>query len=329
MTGKGAMFLTDPNLQQMHLAAQENLSLGEQQRLKRVPVARCLCQQNNNSRKVLKFPKDFPDHVPCLDNTSRGSYCIPIPGIHGPLGVMHMQLKSGQPSYDEEAFFSTVAGTLSGIIERRRMESELQHKNEELRRTRLDIIHRLGMAAEYRDQDTGLHVVRMSKYATILARAAGFSEEFCEILTNAAPMHDIGKIGIPDHILLKPALLDEHEREIMKQHTLIGSVMLHGYEAEPMNTAHIIALTHHERWDGKGYPIGVPGEEIPIEGRICAIADVFDALTSDRPYKKAWSVERTLEEIRSSAGTAFDPDLVATFGDIFPEIVAVRAIYNE
>ncbi|MBF0428722.1 MAG: HD domain-containing protein [Magnetococcales bacterium] len=328
LTGKGAVFIADPAIKQMKLVAHDQLNVQEQQQVAKVSMTRCLCQRENNWRGAIQLPQDDPEHIPCLkSNTGQSNYCIPIPGSQGPVGVMHMQLKSGSISRDDEAFFSTVAGTLSGIIERRRMESELQIKNEELKKTRLDIIHRLGMAAEFRDMDTGFHIVRMSKYAAILAQAAGFPEEFCEILLNAAPMHDVGKIGIPDHILLKPGRLNEEEWEIMKKHTLIGSMMLHGYEAEPMNTAHIIALTHHERWDGKGYPIGAPGEEIPIEGRICAIADVFDALISTRPYKNAWSVEDALMEIRKGAGTSFDPHLVTAFVDCFPEIVAVSKNY--
>ncbi|MBF0136896.1 MAG: HD domain-containing protein [Magnetococcales bacterium] len=330
LTGRGALFMTEQNTGQMHLVAQSDLSAEELRQVRKVPLSRCLCQKEENWRNVLQFPQDDPGHVVCLQNPhGHGNYCFPIPGAHGPVGVMHMQLKTEQISRDEEAFFSTIAGTMAGIIERRRMELALQEKHDELRRTRLDVIHRLGMAAEYRDQDTGQHVVRMSKYAAILARGAGLPEETCDILIHAAPMHDVGKIGIPDHILLKPERLDDHEWEIMKKHPLIGSMMLHGYDAEPMNTAHIIALTHHERWDGKGYPIGVPGEEIPIEGRICAIADVFDALTSDRPYKKAWSVAESAEEIRKGAGTAFDPHLVKVFFEVLPEIVAIKDAHED
>ncbi|MBF0627799.1 MAG: HD domain-containing protein [Magnetococcales bacterium] len=309
----------------MNLAAHQKLTPEEQKRVHRVPYVNCLCQQEENWRKVLQFPQDCPGHAVCVRGTpGQGNYCIAIPGPESPLGMMYLQLQEGHSSAEERDFLSTLAGSLAGIIERRRMESDLHNKQEELKRTRLDIIHRLGMAAEFRDQDTGQHVVRMSKYAAALARAAGLPEEECDNLLNAAPLHDVGKIGIPDYILLKPARLTQEEWEIMKKHTLIGSMMLHGYDADPMNTAHIIALTHHERWDGQGYPIGAPGEEIPIEGRICAIADVFDALTSDRPYKKAWSIEKTVAEIRKGAGSAFDPRLVAIFCDILPEIIRIK-----
>ncbi|MBF0153182.1 MAG: HD domain-containing protein [Magnetococcales bacterium] len=330
LTGKGAVFVCDPELQQMNLAAHENLNDEEQKRVRRIPSARCLCQREENWRKILKFPDDSPDHVVCLKgDPEQGNYCISIPGIKGPVGMVFMQSQNKHVNLDKKSFLSTFAGSLAGIIERRQMESALQVKHEELKKTRLDIIHRLSMAAEFRDQDTGQHVVRMSKYAALLARAAGLSEEDCENLIDAAPMHDIGKIGIPDNILLKPARLTEQEWETMKRHTIIGSIMLHGYDAEPMNTAHIIALTHHERWDGQGYPIGVSGEEIPIEGRICAIADVFDALTSDRPYKKAWKVEETMQEIQKGAGTAFDPRLVEIFSGLLPEILGVKNSHGD
>ncbi|MBF0433963.1 MAG: HD domain-containing protein [Magnetococcales bacterium] len=325
LTGKGAIFLTDHESEYMKLAAHTNLNNEELHQVRRISTSRCLCHQSHDSRKIFCLPTDVPDHVLCLKSErGQGNYCIPLPGVSQPIGVMYMQLKKGIVSRDTEAFLSTMAYTISGIIERRNMEVELHSKHIELKKTRLDIIHRLGMAAEYRDQETGLHVVRMSKYAALLAKAAGFSDEFCDIITNAAPMHDVGKIGIPDHVLLKPNRLTNDEWEIMKKHTLIGSTMLHGYDAEPMNTAHIIALTHHERWDGTGYPIGVPREEIPIEGRICAIADVFDALTSDRPYKKAWSPEESLQEIIKGSGSAFDPHLVSVFVDIFPDIIAIK-----
>ncbi|MBF0181307.1 MAG: HD domain-containing protein [Magnetococcales bacterium] len=307
----------------MNLVAGRLLEPGEEYTVRHIPAGRCLCQHDNC--KVVRFPDDNPEHVVCFHNASgQRNYCVAIPGPEQPMGLLYLQLQPGYDGVEEHEFLATLAGTLSGIIGRRQMEGVLAARQEELRKTRLDIIRRLGMAAEFRDQDTGQHVVRMSLYAVCLGRAAGLGEEECDNLLHAAPMHDVGKIGIPDHILLKPGRLDEQEWEIMRRHTIIGSLMLHGYDSEPMNTAHIIALTHHERWDGKGYPIGAPGEQIPIEGRICAIADVFDALTSARPYKPAWSVEAAVREIRAGAGTCFDPRLVEVFCAILPEILKVR-----
>lgn len=196
---------------------------------------------------------------------------------------------------------------------------------ESLRETRLQVIHRLGRAAEYKDNETGLHVIRMSHYAKEIALAAGMGTNDADELLNAAPMHDIGKIGIPDFILQKPGKLTPDEWEIMKTHTSIGATIIGEDNSNLLKIAHAIALNHHEKWDGSGYPNGLSGEAIPIEARIVAIADVFDALTSVRPYKTAWSIEAATRYIQEESGRHFDPDLVIAFITALPEIVTIRA----
>ena len=191
------------------------------------------------------------------------------------------------------------------------------------------MIRRLGLAAEYRDNETGNHIIRMSKYAQIIALAHGLPEQEAEIILNAAPMHDIGKIGIPDSILLKPGKLDDHEWRTMQTHVEIGAAILSGSESGLMATARRIALHHHEKWDGGGYPLGLQGEEISIEGRICALADVFDALTSERPYKAAWSLQKTLELIDAEGGKHFDPQLTPLIKKMLPKILAVKTKYAD
>ena len=206
---------------------------------------------------------------------------------------------------------------------------ELERRNMELDRTRLEVVRRLGRAGEYRDNETGMHVVRMSKSSQVLAQAAGLSEEQCELILNASPMHDVGKIGIPDGILLKPGRFEPDEWEVMKTHVQIGADII-GNDASPlMKMARIIALNHHEKWNGTGYPNKIKGENIPIEGRICAICDVFDALTSERPYKKAWSVEDAVELINKESGVQFDPKLVVLFNECLPAILNIRAKYAD
>jgi putative two-component system response regulator len=195
--------------------------------------------------------------------------------------------------------------------------------------TRMEIIRRLGRAAEYRDNETGLHIIRMSKFSEILGRTAGMDADWCEMLLNASPMHDIGKIGIPDRILLKPGKFEPEEWEIMKTHAAIGAEILSGHHSDLMEMARVIAITHHEKWDGTGYPNGLKGEDIPLVGRIVALADVFDALTSERPYKKAWSVEDALGYLLENRGMHFDPNLVGVFEKVLPEILAVREQYAE
>ncbi|MCK4709337.1 MAG: HD domain-containing protein, partial [Gammaproteobacteria bacterium] len=162
-----------------------------------------------------------------------------------------------------------------------------------------------------------------------LARAIGWSEVDCELILHASPTHDIGKIGIPDNILLKPGKLEPHEWEVMKTHTTIGGRLLEGDDSSLMHMAHEIALTHHERWDGKGYPAGLEGNSIPQTGRITALADVFDALTSERPYKKAWAVDAAVTLIRENSGKQFDPELVEVFTRELPGILKIHQQFSE
>jgi len=200
---------------------------------------------------------------------------------------------------------------------------------DELKQTRLQIVQRLGLAAEYKDNETGLHVIRMSHYSQVLALAAGFSERAADDLLNAAPMHDVGKIGIPDAILQKNGKLDDAEWVVMRRHAQIGAEIIGEHESGLLQMARSIALTHHEKWDGSGYPNGLKGEEIPLIGRIVAIADVFDALTSVRPYKAAWPVEEALDLLRRERGKHFDAQLVTLFLDCIPQVLAIKARWAE
>jgi putative two-component system response regulator len=209
------------------------------------------------------------------------------------------------------------------------LEEKVEERTKQLQHTRLQVVRRLGRAAEYRDNETGLHIVRMSKISYLLGQAMGMDSYQCDLLLNASPMHDIGKIGIPDNILLKPGKFEPEEWEIMKQHAQMGADILEGEESDLLSMAREIALTHHEKWDGSGYPNGLKGEEIPLVGRICAIADVFDALTSERPYKKAWSVDNALQLIEENRATHFDPRLVDAFMANLNGILAIRDNHQE
>ncbi|VXC48643.1 two-component system response regulator [Massilia sp. 9I] len=200
---------------------------------------------------------------------------------------------------------------------------------EELRATRLEIVQRLGLAAEYKDNETGLHVIRMSHFSRILGIAAGMNEAEADDLLHAAPMHDVGKIGIPDRILQKPGPLDPDEWKIMQSHVTIGAEIIGDHEGGMLALAAQIALTHHEKYDGSGYPHGLRGNDIPLVGRIVAIADVFDALTSKRPYKKAWTEEEALTLLREQKGRHFDPALVDLFLEQMPAVRAVQQRWAE
>lgn len=206
---------------------------------------------------------------------------------------------------------------------------ELKQALEKIKAASLETIYRLSMASEYKDEDTGAHIKRMSRYSTAVARRMGLAENTIETILYAAPMHDLGKIGIPDRILLKPGMLDPAEWEIMKRHSVIGAKILKGSDAEFIMLAEIIAQSHHEKWDGSGYPDGLKGVEIPLASRIAAIADVFDALTSKRPYKEALSVETSLAIIREGRGIHFDPDVVDAFFAILDEILTIKKEYDD
>ena len=194
----------------------------------------------------------------------------------------------------------------------------------EVLQTRLQIVQCLGAAAEFKDNETGLHVIRMSHYARTLALAVGYSNCAADDLLHAAPMHDVGKIGIPDAILQKPGKLTADEWNIMRQHTVIGARIIGEHPSGLLRMASVIALNHHEKWDGSGYPHGLGGEDIPHVARIVALADVFDALTSVRPYKRAWTVDEALVLIREESGRHFDPELVTAFLDCMPDVLRIR-----
>jgi len=210
-----------------------------------------------------------------------------------------------------------------------RRTQQLEHAYSRVKSASLDTIHRLSRAAEYKDEHTGDHIQRMSRYCVAVARQMGLSQKVLESLLYAAPMHDIGKIGIPDRILLKPRRLDQDEWRIMKLHTVIGGKILAGSEVGFIRLAEVIAMTHHERWDGKGYPKGIAGRKIPLAGRICAVADVFDALTSRRPYKEPIDVDESFSILKEGRGTRFDPDVLDAFFDAEKEILEIKEMYPD
>jgi putative two-component system response regulator len=219
---------------------------------------------------------------------------------------------------------------ISPAVVRARVKTHLSLvQAQELKQTRLQVIQRLGRAAEYKDNETGLHVMRMSHYAQVIALAYGFSEQKAEDLLHAAPMHDIGKIGIADSILLKPGKLTTEEYQEMQKHPLIGAEIIGDCESDLLKMAKAVALYHHEKWDGTGYPFGLSGEQIPVEARIVALSDVFDALTSARPYKQAWSIEQTLQHIRAQKGQHFEPLLVDLLEQNLQQILAIKQRWAE
>jgi HD domain/B12 binding domain len=218
---------------------------------------------------------------------------------------------------------AAVSGWLLGDDRRKALQLEVDERNDDLRRAlseleiaQAETVRRLSMAVEFRDEDTGAHIERIGRFSTLLAEAVGMSPEFCRRIRHAAPLHDVGKVAIPDAILLKPGSLTPEERAIVETHAEEGHRLLRGSSSSILDMGATIALSHHERWDGDGYPRGITAEKIPIEGRIVAIADVFDALTSHRVYRKAFSVERAVEMMLDQADRHFDPVLLHKFMEV-------------
>ncbi len=203
--------------------------------------------------------------------------------------------------------------------------SDLKAANRELQEAYLDTIHRLVLAAEYRDEDTGDHIMRMSRYSALIAEKLGLPAGEVQNTLYAVPMHDVGKIGIPDGILLKKGRLTDKEFQVMTSHTTIGANILAESNAETLRVAHQIALCHHEKWNGKGYPQGFSGQNIPLLGRVVALTDTFDALTSRRPYKDPYPVEVACDIIKKERGQHFDPDVVDIFFENLDEMLKIKS----
>jgi putative two-component system response regulator len=275
-----------------------------------------VCRQLKSSPRTRDIPIVFITAMDSAGDKSRGFEIGAVDYIIKPFDITevkarvktHLSLKIAQEALKNQ-----------NII----LEEKVRERTLELEETQIEILERLGLAAEFRDEKTGNHIKRVSEYCYLLGQAAGLPPDENRILSLASTMHDVGKIGIPDEILLKPDKLTVEEFEIMKTHTTIGAEILSGGECQLLRTAEIVAVSHHERWDGTGYCMGKKGEKIPIHGRIVCICDVFDALISSRPYKKAWPLERAFEEIKIGGGAHFDPDLARLFLDLESELVKV------
>ncbi|NTW03400.1 MAG: response regulator [Oscillochloris sp.] len=226
------------------------------------------------------------------------------------------------------------------LLETRFLYRQIQRQNQQLGvqvkkslrdldEAQMEVIGRLAQAVEYRDEDTGQHTLRVGRISAMIARVLGLDDDQVELIRRAAPLHDVGKIAIPDQILLKPGKLTHEEMEHMKQHTSIGARLLAGSRLELLQVAHEIALYHHERWDGNGYPHGVKGAAIPICARIVAVADAFDALTHERPYKDAWSINRAVEELRFHQGTRYDPQIIDALVQVLEQDGLLAPTYKQ
>lgn len=287
-----------------------------------------------NGKKALEIAQNDPPDLILLD--------IMMPGING--YEVCKQLKSNAKTRKIPVIFITILNEIEneeygfevgavdyinkpikGPIVRARVKTHLSLvHSEELHAAHLQIVRRLSRAAEFKDDETSRHIYRMSHYAKMLALAYGCSQQWSKHLLTAAPMHDIGKIGIPDSILAKPMSLNEQEWETMKLHPGFGASIIGQHDTPMLAMARKIALQHHEKWDGSGYPKGLKGENIALEARICAIADVFDALSSERCYKEAWPFDKAIGYIQEQAGKHFDPTLAQLFCNNQDKIKSIK-----
>lgn len=290
-------------------------------------------------------------HMPEIDGLAFMEQFRRIPGSDQALIVMitgdverdvrNRALEAGANDFltkpiDRSELLARMRNLLSLAQSRKQLADRAAWLREEVRRAtaalvarEIETIARLTRAAEFRDDVTGMHVVRVGHMCAAMARTMRLSESECDTLLLAAPMHDIGKVATPDVILLKPGPLTPEEFEIMKQHTTAGYEILKGSDSEMLRCAAEIALTHHERFDGAGYPRGLLGAAIPLPGRLCSIVDVFDALTSVRPYKEAWPIEKAVAKVGEGSGSQFDPELVAVFHDSLPELTAIKERFSD
>ncbi len=263
-------------------------------------------------------------NIPVVFVTAKGEVVNETHGFE--LGAVDYITKPVSPPI----VLARVHAQLALYDQNRALEVKVKKRTAELNETRREIIKRLGRAAEFKDNETGMHVIRMSHYSYIIAKAIGMDDEEADLLLNAAPMHDIGKIGIPDNVLLKPGKLDADEWSLMKKHPKFGANIIGEHEEGGLlDMARVVALTHHEKWNGQGYPNGLKGEEIPLVGRIVAVADVFDALTTERPYKDAWPNDKAVNLLKEESGKHFDPMLVDAFIDKWSDILAIKEKFAE
>ena len=288
-----------------------------------------VCRRLHADAATAKIPVVFVTTQGAANEEMRGFKVGAVDYIHKPFNPAlvrrrvetQLQLKAARDAVENQNVL------LEGLVDERT--AELRAALDTIRANSLETIVRLSRAAEFKDDDTGAHVLRMSRYSALIGRELGMSPAEADDLLHAAPMHDIGKIGIPDRILLKPGKLDADEWVVMRRHAEMGAEILSGSDSAVIQLGEQIASSHHEKWDGSGYPSGLRGEEIPLAGRIVAVADVFDALTSRRPYKEPFTVERSLSILREGRGTHFDPTVLDAFFGALDEILLIKENHQE
>ncbi len=283
-----------------------------------------VCKILKDNPETSKIPVIFLTALDQIKNKTEGFEIGAVDYVTKPFDIM--EVRSRINTHLELSLSQKLLKKQNEILDQRVKERTLAlaRANSKLEDLQVEIIMRLGLATEMRDDDTGAHVRKICNIVEFLAGKCGLEEEVCKVWGLASTMHDVGKVGIPDNILLKPGRLTAEEFDVIKTHTIIGAKILEGSESELIQVARIIALNHHEKWDGSGYPAGLVREDIPLAARITAIADVFDALISARPYKDPWPREKIIELFNNESGKHFDPELTAMFMEAVPEIMQMR-----
>jgi putative two-component system response regulator len=273
------------------------------------------CRQLKEDSRTRDIPVIFVTARGDVQDESRGFACGAVDYITKPVraSIVRARVKTHLALYDQSCA----------------LEHLVQERTAQLNKSHLEILHRLGTAGEYRDNETGLHITRVCHFARIIAEEIGLPKSEADLLFNAAALHDLGKIGIPDSILFKPGKLDDVERKVIRTHCRIGHQIIGNNQTRLLKTAATVALTHHEQWDGTGYPQELKGDAIPLFGRIVAVADMYDALTSERPYKRPWPVADAVKEIISCRDRHFDPEIVDAFVRALPEIIVVQQQFTD
>jgi len=288
-----------------------------------------VCRQLKADPETSHIPIIFVSAKDEINDEVYGLSLGAVDYIHKPVNntILQARIKAHLPENIYQVQFSSILNKRD--IELKKTNQKLNVAKQTIESSRLEMIKRLVRAAEYKDHDTGFHINRVAHYSRLLAEKVSDDNDFVDMVYDAAPMHDIGKIGIPDNILLSRGALTQEEFKIMQTHTQIGASIIEPNQPGVLGMAYNIALSHHEKWDGSGYPEGLKGDQIPLEGRIVAIADVFDALTSARPYKQPWTVEQAVDLLKTQKDKHFDGRLVTAFLTILPQIIAIKEQYNK
>lgn len=324
LVARGALFLADGD-DGLVLVADHGLDPDRLVGCRSLRFGRCVCGEAARDRHVvLGSPATSTGGSP-----AEGVVSMPLLDGQTLVGVVVIEVAATTRLDDtRRRLLADVSHIVSLVVSRHILETVVDFRDFEIRLMQTDTVRLLGLAEECRDLDTGLHVLRVAHYCKAIAEAISLDDEETELIFQAAPMHDIGKIGIPDAILRNPGRLSDAEFSEMKAHTLIGEKILRG-DGDLVSAARIVAGSHHERWDGTGYPRGLKGTDIPVFGRICAVADTFDALSTSRPYKDPWRLEDIVEHIERESGKQFDPEVVDAFFRALPEIVKFREVYGD